>query len=136
MAGSVEHFDLHFGLLQRFGHGVFGHELVVEAAHLFRCAVGPMRGALEEVHHFFPAVKNAAKLLPEAERPVDGAGADAQHGLQLVHQGQRLARRAVELVHEGEDGHAAAAADLEELARLRLDAFAGIDDHDGGIHSS
>ena len=36
----------------------------------------------------------------------------------------------VQLVHEGEDRHAALAADLEELARLALDALAGVDDHD------
>jgi hypothetical protein len=39
----------------------------------------------------------------------------------------------VALVHEGEDRDAAAAADLEQLARLRLDALGGVDDHERRI---
>ena len=44
--------------------------------------------------------------------------------LKLVEQLEGVARGAVALVHEREDRHAAAAADLEELARLGLDALA------------
>ena len=71
---------------------------------------------------------------PEAGRrmPIGqfiGYGADAEHLLDLVHQLERVARRAVELVDEGEDGDAAHAADLEELLGLRLHALGGVDQH-------
>ena len=44
-----------------------------------------------------------------------------------------LAAVAVHLVDEGEDRDAAQAADLEELARLRLDALGGVDQHHGAV---
>ena len=75
-------------------------------------------------------VVDAAELGPHADGPVHRVGANAEHLLQLVHQLQRLAPVAVELVDEGEDGDAAHAADLEELAGLRLDALGGVDEHD------
>jgi hypothetical protein len=42
---------------------------------------------------------------------------------------ERLAAHAVHLVDEGEDGNAAAAADGEELAGLRLHALGAVDQH-------
>ncbi len=52
-----------------------------------------------------------------------------EHALELVEQLERIAARTVELVHEGEERNAALAADREELFRLRLDAFGGVDQH-------
>lgn len=59
---------------------------------------------------------------------------DAQHGLQLVEQLQRRPRRTVEFVHEGENRHAALAADFKKFACLGFDALARVHDHHGGIH--
>ena len=136
VTSTVEHFELHFGLFEGFGNGVLGHKIVIEAADFLRCSIRAVNGALKEMNVLFAAVIDTTKLLAEAEGPVDGAGADAEHGFEFIHERERLARRAVELVHEGEDGHATAAADLKQLACLRLDAFAGVDDHDGGIDGS
>jgi len=61
-------------------------------------------------------------------------GADLQDGLEFVDEFERVLRFMVALVDEREDGHPAFAADLEELARLRFDAFGGVDDHHHGIH--
>ena len=133
MACAVEHFELHLGLFEGFGDGVLGDEVIIETADFFGGAEGTVDGALEEMDVVFTTVIHAAKLLSEAEGPVDGAGTDAEDGFEFVEEGEGLARRAVELVHEGEDGHATAAADFEELAGLGFDAFAGVDDHDGGI---
>ena len=46
---------------------------------------------------------------------------------------KRIARRAVELVDEGEDRQAVAPADLEQLARLLLDAVGGVDHHHDAV---
>ena len=92
-----------------------------------------MGGALEGVEFVFPPVVDAAEKAALAERPVDGAGSDAEDVFQFIQQLHGLAGGAVHLVHEGEDRHAAAAADFEELAGLAFDSLAGIDDHDGGV---
>ena len=70
------------------------------------------------------------KRLPRADRPVDRKRADAQLVLDLLEQLVGVARLAVHLVDKGEDRHAAHRAHLEQLARLRLDALGGVDDHD------
>ena len=80
------------------------------------------------------AVVDALEAEPGPERPVDRVSADAQHAFQLVDQRQRIARRAVHLVHERENGDSAAAADLEQFAGLGFDAFARVDDHHHGVH--
>jgi len=54
---------------------------------------------------------------------------DAEHVLDLAHQVERVAAKAVHLVHEGEDRDAAHAADFEEFSRLRLDALRRVDQH-------
>ena len=71
---------------------------------------------------------------PLPERPDDGRGLQPEDAFQFVEEGERVARRPVALVHEGEDRHAPPAAHLEELARLRLDALARVDHHERGVH--
>jgi hypothetical protein len=119
--------------------GVFGHLafdcLVFDAVNGHWRAVAAMGDSLEEVHLFFAAIIDTLEILAVAERPVDGVGADPKHVFQLVHEIERIARRAIQLVHEGEDRHAAAAADFEQFSSLCFDAFAGVDDHDDAIDS-
>jgi hypothetical protein len=79
------------------------------------------------------ALVDAAEIRAHPQRIIHGTGCQAEHIFEFVEQLERLERRAVELVHEGENGDAAPAADLEKLAGLRLDALARVDDHDGGI---
>ena len=81
------------------------------------------------------AVEHAAEVLPAADRPVHRVGADAEHCLDLLHEVERVARLAVELVHECEDGDMTQRAHLEELLRLCLDALCAVDDHDRGVRS-
>ena len=51
----------------------------------------------------------------------------------LVKQCQRVFGFAVDLVDERDDGDIAQPADFEQLARLALDAFRRVDDHDRGV---
>ena len=79
------------------------------------------------------AVEDAAEIRAVADRPVHRRGADAKDLFDLAQELQRLARRAVHLVDEGEDRDAALAADVEQLARLRLDSIRRVDDHHGAV---
>jgi len=79
------------------------------------------------------AVVHAGKLLAAADRPVDGIGVDAELALDLLAELERVARLAVHLIDKGKDGDVAQSTDLEELARLRLDALCAVDDHDGAV---
>ena len=82
------------------------------------------------MHFFRMAVIDPLKLRAGADGPVDRKRAQAQHLFEFIEQGKWLAHGPVALVHEGEDGHAPLTANLEELARLRLDALGGVDNHD------
>ena len=79
------------------------------------------------------AVVNALEVDAGADRPVHRVGADAELLLDLVEQIVGALRVAVHLVDEGENRDVAHDADLEQLARLRLDALGSVDDHDGGV---
>ena len=78
-------------------------------------------------------VVDALKFLAAADGPVDGVGLDAQLALQLVKQIKGILGLAVHLIDKGKDRDVPHRADLEQLARLRLDALAAVDDHDRGI---
>ena len=110
------------------------HRRIRQVAHRHRGAVHPARHPLEEMHLAGLAVVDPAKIGAVAERPVHREGVQPEHALQFIEQLERIARGPVELVHEGEDRHAAPAADLEQLAGLRFDALAGIDHHHRRIH--
>ena len=79
------------------------------------------------------AVEHALEVVPAADGPVDRIGADAELVFQLLHELERVAGLAVELIDERKDRDVAHGADLEELARLRLDALGRVDDHDGAV---
>ena len=92
-------------------------------------------GTVEQVELALAAVEDAAEIRAIADRPVHRGGADAQDLFDLAQELQRLARRAVHLVDEGEDRDAALAADVEQLPRLRLDAVGRVDDHHRAVGS-
>jgi hypothetical protein len=69
----------------------------------------------------------------DAGRPVLRGDVQLQHLGDLVEQDERAQALPVDLVDEGDDRHVADAADLEQLARLRLDPLGGIDHHDRAI---
>ena len=79
------------------------------------------------------AVVHALEVHAAADRPVHRVRADAELLFELFEQIVGAARLAVHLVDEREDGDMPHGADLEELARLRLDALGRVDDHDGAV---
>ena len=110
------------------------HDVIGKIMHGHRRAILARDHALEEMHQLGLAIIHAAKFLAVAERPVHRIGVNAQHAFQFVQQRQRIARGPVQLVHEREDGHAALAANFKQFARLALDAFARVNDHDRRVH--
>ena len=84
----------------------------------------------EEVDVLPAAVIDALELLAAADGPVHGVGLDAKLVFQLVEQVERVLGLAIHLVDKREDRDMA---HLEQLARLRLDALAAVDDHNGGV---
>ncbi len=107
--------------------------VVVHAGHRHRRALRTVLGALEGVQFVRFAVVDAAERFAAAERPVHRIGADAEHVLEFVEQFERIARRPVHLVDEGEQRNAPRAADRKQLAGLRFYALGRIDQHDRAI---
>ena len=83
----------------------------------------------------FGEMIGAGKGLALPDRPCDGGGIERQLLFDFIKDLERVARLAVHLVDECDDGNVTQAADLEQFQRARLDALGGIDDHDGGIDS-
>ena len=75
-----------------------------------------------------------AKCLANADGPHHGHSRECQTLFNLVNEVERLARFAVHLVDEGDDGNVAHAADFEKLARAVFNALGPVDHHDGGIN--
>jgi hypothetical protein len=69
-------------------------------------------------------VVGTGEIVRAADRPGDGRSVEGEGLLDLVDQVEGVAALAVQLVDEGEDRDVAQAADLEQLAGLRLDALA------------
>ena len=68
-----------------------------------------------------------------ANWPVHRRGGDPERALEVVHQLQRIARRAVELVDERQDRQPVTPAHLEQLPRLVLDAVRRVDHHHDAV---
>lgn len=133
VAGAFEHGELFGGGGVVVGFEAIADEGGVEIRDLFGGAVGAAGGAFEEVDFLLADVVNAAEGGAAAEGPGDGHGGEAEDGFEFVEEGERVEGGPVALVHEGEDGHPATAADLEELTGLRFDALGGVDNHEGGV---
>ena len=133
-AGVFEHFQFLDGFGKVGFAQIAAHCRIVQAADGHRRAIFAAHDALKGVHRFRLPVINALKIRAVANRPVHRERADAEHALQFVEQRERILHRPVALVHEREDRHAALAADFKKFARLRLDAFGGINHHHHRVH--
>ncbi len=78
-------------------------------------------------------VVNAFELAAHACGPAHRADVKLQLVGDFIEQAEDFAAFAIDLVDEGDDGDVAQAADLEQLARLRLYALCRVDHHDGGV---
>ena len=94
---------------------------------------------LEHPHLLLAQVHHAVERLAHADRPGEGHDLHAELALDLLHQVERLLDLAVHLVDEGQDRRVARPADLQQAARLRLDAVGRVDHHqrrvDRGQHA-
>ena len=133
-AGVFEHFQFLDGFMKSLLVEPAANFRVVNAADGNRRAIFAADGAVEQMKLFHLPVINALKINAVADRPVHRKRADAEHALQFVEQLQRIFHRPVALVHERENRHATLPADLEQLSRLRFDAFRGINHHHHRIH--
>ena len=86
-------------------------------------------GRIEHQHAIAREIVGALEILAGAGGPGHGRDVERQGGGDLVEKLDRVAALAVHLVDEGDDRHVAQAADLEQLARARLDALGGVDHH-------
>ena len=105
--------------------GDFGFAIAL-ACEFLRRAFGPRDAAGGKIEHAF-------ELAAHADRIGLRTDVEREHVGDLVEQFEHRPAFAVDLVDEGDDRHAAQATDLEQLARLRLDALRGVDHHHGGI---
>src|SRR5438105_1662134 len=96
----------------------------------YRRAILTAGHALEKMDEAGLASEHAAEIRAVAQRPIHGISMNTQNALELIQQCQRGARGPIELVHEGKNRHAALPTDLEEFARLGLDALARVNHHD------
>ena len=112
------------------------HDRVVQPAHHHGSDVlAAGRKVREKVHRLGLAVGTAAKLGTRCQLgQFTGKALMLSIALQFVQQRQRTFRLPVALVHEGENRAPALAANPEELARLRLDAFGRATHHHHRIH--
>ena len=127
---SARHPDL---FAQRLG-GALGQHLVelriVEAVTHLAFVADAMLHALHQGQAIAPQVVAAQEALAHADRPAHRRDLQLQRLLDLIHQLERLAPFAVELVDEGDDGHVAQPAHLEQFSRLLFDTLGGVEHHD------
>ena len=115
---------------ERSSAAELGQGLIAAAEKLPR----PAPLALVEQHRVGFQIVDAAEVRAVAKRPVARRGGDAEHTLDLIEQIERVARRLIQLVDERQDRQPVRTADLEQLQRLRLDAFGRVEDHDHAVH--
>ena len=96
---------------------------------LFGGRGGAARGAgeLDEVPG--PAVEHPLEVSGDADRPRQGSGPQPDPCVDLVHQFQGMAPGPVPLVDHRDDRDPTVLTHLEQLQRLRLKAFRGVDEH-------
>ena len=127
-------FQIKFGIADLRQFDVFREALgdlriaVARAEEFLARSLRPRDAAAGEIEHAF-------ELAAHADRIGLRADIEREHVRDLVEQLEYGAALAVDLVDEGDDRHAAQAADLEQLARLRLDTLGGIDHHDRAVDS-
>jgi hypothetical protein len=131
--GAGHQLDLALGL-RVFGAEALGGLGVVQAGQDFVVAAGFFLAGAEDAHAVLAPVVDTVKELAHADRPGEGNDRHAELALDLVHHTHRVLHLAVHLVDEGQDGCVARAADLQQAARLRLDAVGRVDHHQRGVH--
>ena len=132
--GDVEHLKFLRDLGQGFPRHALFHEVVRDVADLDRCHVRAAGRALKQMHLLGQAIEHALEIRAVADRPVHRERLELKHTLDFVQQLDRALRRPVAFVDKRKDRHAALAANLKQLLRLRLDALRGVEHHHHRVH--
>src|SRR3954468_21781623 len=132
-SSAVQHCQFLDCSLVRLSRHLFAHDFVRQPMHRHRGAIFTPWNALKKMHEVFLPGEHTAKILPITQGPIHWISCDPQHTLQFIQQGERITRRAIELVHEGKDGNASHATNLEQLASLCFNAFTRVNYHYCGI---
>ena len=116
---------------------------LVEAALFFDCTLrfddlfwrhgGATSGSGESDEVAGALVEHATETFRGADRPREGSGGERQLLLDVVENLEGHQGWAIPLVDEREDRNLTIAAHLEQFERLWLDAFCGVEHHDGGV---
>ena len=134
VAGFVEQHEIVLQIIESLLTDPIDHNGVVGVENLtdaFGLTVGGIFG--EELNSILLTVEDAEIIAVDADGPIHGISANAEDVLNLVDEVERDFAVTVELIDEGEDRNAALTADFEEFLGLRLNAFGGVDDHDGAV---
>ena len=116
-----------------FGRQRLCQRRIVDALVLDRLADALAIGSVEDQHAVVGEIVGALEILAGAGRPAHRRHVEREGRGDLVEQLDRVLALAIHLVDEGHDRHVAQAADLEQLARARLDTLGGVDHHDGRV---
>ena len=134
VAGRVEEPDLLHELVVRVLAEELDQRGIIEIRALRqRHARAVVGAALEHVDALAPAVVHAGEHAVAIDGPRHRIAADAEVGLDVADELERILAGAIALVDEGEDRHAAALAHREQLARAILDAAAVVEEHHGAV---
>ena len=109
------------------------HLRVGRARHRDRSRPHPRTIAFVQEQRAGVQVVHAAEVGPVPEGPGHRRDGHPEHALDLVHEGEGIATGLVQLVDEGQHRHTPGTADLEQLQRLRFDAFRRVDHHDHAV---
>src|SRR5450830_1026829 len=119
---AMHQFDFHLELFD-FQREHLDQLGIVDTLDDFDIAVGAFFTSLEQHDFIAQQVLHAAKTFAHANRPGYRRALNLQHRFQFIEQLQRIAGFAVHLVHEGDDGRIAHAANVEQFDGLLFHAL-------------
>ena len=90
---------------------------------------GSTLGCLKKLHCLAFAIKYSFKIMSAADRPVNRAGTDIEHILNVIQKLKRILRLAVKLIDKGKNRDMAHDTYFKQLDSLRLHALGAIDNH-------
>src|SRR3954470_5429161 len=105
----------------------------IDVRRLFYCCGGAARGTSELRVLPVASIDQTLEVLAVADRPRDRRRAKLDLLLDLVEKFQRVAAGPVVLVEERDHRQVPRPAQLEQLQRLRLDAFGRVEHHYDGV---
>ena len=134
MTGGFQQLEVVQQLMVRLGAKESNHLGAVDTTFV---TGRPLRAmiiaAIEQVDPLLPTIEHTHERTVAMNRPRHGMTVDAEIRLHVAHQLERIFADTIAFVHKRKDRHAPALADLKQLARAILDAFAIVEQHHGAV---